>query len=140
MCLYDSYITDLLQLPRSTVELLDIKDNHHPYLPLLIPEFYQSDRNYTINPFVFVDRGEEITEIFSRLQSLVSDIAHTLATPSDTLRERSLKMHQTKLAQLYLELPSFNIPSQSVIRWQRVLTHWQRLLELELEEQRNLSE
>jgi AAA domain len=136
-------IANLLKAPRSTADLLLAQANDHPYLPFLIPEFYQPSNDDETNRALRDEkRNKEVAIIVPRLQSLITDIANTLDTPSASLRERGLENIQIKLTQLQLQLqlPSLGIPPKSVPRWQSVLTQWQTLLDLEMLEQRKLSQ
>ncbi len=132
-------IADLFITPRTTTDLLQTRTLDHPYLPLLVPEFYASEPTGD-NPTPPPSRNPELALIFPRLQSSLTDIANTLNTASIPLRERGLERLQTQLTQLQLQLPGLGIPVKSRPRWEAVLQHWYRLLDLELAEQRQLSQ
>ena len=81
----------------------------------------------------------EIAIIFPKLQTIVQGTQNALNAGAIGLRERALEQILNDIKLFATQLPSL-LPPNSVTRWQQVLTHWQRLLELELTEQRKLSQ
>ena len=132
-----SILAHSLKAPKTTADLLQIQT--HSQLPLLIPEYYQQSIDNETQTIAPIKREPEIAIIFPRLLNLIQATQNALDTGAIGLRERALEqtLNDTKL--LATQLPSL-LPPKSVTRWQSVLTHWQTLLELELIEQRKLSQ
>jgi hypothetical protein len=133
-------VANCLQAAYNTDDLLQIETEDHPQLSLLIPEYYQSTTDGKIEDFTAIKRQHEIVIVFPLLQNLIQNTHTALNIGVIALRERELEQILTDTKLLASQLPSLGIPPKSVPRWQSVLTHWQRLLELELIEQRKQSQ
>jgi hypothetical protein len=132
-------LANCLKSPRTTADLLQTQTDSHPQLPILIPEYYQVSTEEEAQDFISIKRQPEIAIIIPRLQTIVQATQNALRGGAIALRERALEKILNDTQRLSTQLPSL-LPPKSLPRWQSVLTHWQTLLELELTEQRKLSQ
>jgi len=135
-------IADRLTVVSNIPELVATAKSDHPLLPLLIPTFYQSEselENSTPErsaPFI----KAEISRVMPRLQAVAKDVEAALEAGSAALRERALERILNNLLKLQAQLPGLGLESPAIKRWEPVLEQWQRLIQLELEEQQAQSQ
>jgi hypothetical protein len=81
----------------------------------------------------------EVSILFPKFQDIAKDVTNALAASNIALRERGLERILNQLTLLPAQLPGLGLSNRAITRWQPAITRWQRLLELELENQRQLS-
>jgi hypothetical protein len=135
-------VADQLQQIQTIPELVFTANSDHLILPFLISPFYHldSDSDTPISETPLPKVKPELSIILPRLQTIVRDIQSALENKNIALRERGLERINNNLALLKLQLPSLGLKSEAVKRWIPVLERWQRVIELEQNEQRKLSE
>jgi hypothetical protein len=133
-------LANSLQTPRTITDLLRIQTDAHPQLPLLLPEYYQLSTKKNAQNFTPVKRSPEIAIIFSRFQTIATDLQNALNASTIALRERGLDRILQNLQNLRTNLPALGLKQPAIKRWTPVILHWQRLIELELQEQQKLSQ
>jgi len=162
-------ITDQLTAIKNISELIAIATPEHPFLPLLAPTFYQtqtleiensilqtvSSINNSLNRILLIvslisylpnnwsfdiEDGTDINKLLPRLQIVAKDVDAALKAGNIGIRKRALQPILTYLLRLQLQLPELGITTREIKRWQPVLVRWQRVIELELEEQQQQSQ
>jgi hypothetical protein len=162
-------ITDQLTAIKNISELIAIATPEHPFLPLLAPTFYQtqtleienqiiqtiSSFNNSLSRILFlltlirylpnnwsfdIEDGTDINKLLPRLQIVAKDVDAALKAGNIGIRKRALQPILTYLLRLQLQLPELGITTREIKRWQPVLVRWQRVIELELEEQQQQSQ
>jgi hypothetical protein len=127
-------VADQLNLPKTSSEAIRIFQKDHPFLPRLFPRFYdeQTTTETSDNP--------ELDVIFPRFQAIATDLSNALNANTLDLRKRGLDHTIQNLKNLQRKLPNFfryNAPA--VKRWTPVILHWERLIQLDLQDQKKLS-
>ncbi|MEH1967999.1 hypothetical protein [Nostoc sp.] len=135
-------VADQLKQIQSIPELIFTANSDHPILPFLISPFYHLDSDSdTPTPKTPLPKVKpELSILLPRLQTIIQDIQSALENKNVHLRERGLENINNKLIQLQLQLPSLGLKDEAIKRWTPVLKHWQRVIELEQNEQRKLSQ
>jgi hypothetical protein len=132
-------VADQFAIVSNTTELMDSAQPNHPSLPLIIPDFYRSNdsnKSSTI-PKSGIAEIDILVPIF---QQIAKDTTTTLQTSSSALRERGLELLVDKLTILPTQLPGLGLNLKAVQRWQPAIERWQNILELEIAEQRKISQ
>ncbi|MGK7946326.1 MAG: hypothetical protein AB4058_17845 [Microcystaceae cyanobacterium] len=131
-------ITDQLSNIHNFDQIISITKPEHSLFPLLIPTFYQSDSEAEITPQPTASPylKPEISILFPRLQAIARDVEAALEASNAALRERGLERILNKLGLLSTQLSGLGLKPSAIKRWQPVITRWQRVIELELEEQK----
>ena len=135
-------VADQLKKIISIPELLFTANSDHPILPFLISPFYHLDSDSdTPTPETPLPKVKpELFILLPRLQILIQDIESALENENIYLRERGLERINNNVVQLQSQLPSLGLKGEAIKRWTPVLEHWQRVIELEQDEQRKLSQ
>ncbi|WP_199344800.1 MULTISPECIES: AAA family ATPase [Nostoc] len=135
-------VADQLKQIQSIPELIFTANSNHPILPFLISPFYHLDSDSdTPTPETPLPRVKsELSILLPRLQTIIQDIQSALENENLHLRERGLEKINNKLVRLQSQLSSLGLKDEAIKRWAPVLEHWQRVIELEQNEQRKLSE
>ena len=135
-------VADQLKQIESIEQLIFTAKLNHPILPFLISPFYHVDSDGdTLNSETPLPKVKpELSILLPRLQNIVRDIESALENNSIALRERGLERINNNLALLKAQLFSLGLKSEAIKRWTPVLERWQRVIELEQNEQRKLSE
>lgn len=135
-------VADQLKKIISIPELLFTANSDHPILPFLISPFYHLDSDSdTPTPETPLPKVKpELSILLPRLQTIIQDIQSALENQNIPLRERGLEKINDKLVRLQSQLPSFGLKNEAIKRWTPVLEHWQKVIELEQNEQRKLSQ
>jgi hypothetical protein len=84
--------------------------------------------------------GTDINKLFPRLQTFAKDVDAALKAGNIGIRKRALEPIHTYLLRLELQLPELGLTTRALKRWKPVLVRWQRLIELELQEQQKQSQ
>ncbi len=87
-----------------------------------------------------IEDGTDINKVLPRLQIVAKDVDAALKAGNIGIRKRSLEPILTYLLRLQLQLPELGLNTRAIKRWQPVLVKWQRIIELELEEQQKQSQ
>ncbi|MDJ0658692.1 MAG: hypothetical protein QNJ42_04300 [Crocosphaera sp.] len=127
-------IADQLTTFKTFAELVSITKPDHPLLDLLVPNFYRSQSQEENAP------QSELSMVLPRLQEVARDLEAALEASNAALRERSLERVLAKLGRLPTRLLGVGLELPKLKRWQPVITKWQRVIELELEEQQKQSQ
>lgn len=127
-------IADRLFATQTTAELISTASPEHPLFPLLIPSFYAAESIHT--PATI---APELSVLIPELQTIAKDVEAALETSSIALRERGLERILNNLTLLQAQLPGLGLKPKARERWQPVLQRWQRVIQLELEEQQKQS-
>ncbi|MEH2116285.1 AAA family ATPase [Nostoc sp.] len=135
-------VADQLKQIQSIPELIFTTTSDHPILSFLISPFYHLDSNSdTPTPETPLPKVKpDLSILLPRLQTIIQDIESALENQNIPLRERGLEKINDKLVRLQSQLPSFGFKDEAIKRWTPVLEHWQRVLELEQNEQSKLSQ
>ena len=162
-------ITDQLTAIENISELIAIATPEHPFLPLLAPIFYQtqpleienqilqtiSSFNNSLSRTLFIltlirclpknwsfdiEDGTDIYKLLPRLQTVAKDVDAALKAGNIGIRKRALDLIHTDLLRLQVQLPELGLTTRAIKRWQPVLVRWQRVIELELQEQQQQSQ
>ncbi|MEY2976297.1 MAG: hypothetical protein RLZZ435_434 [Cyanobacteriota bacterium] len=128
-------LADQLTAIQTTEALQAVASENHPLFSRLVPSLYQPELDHKA-----VKLPPEVAVLFPKFQTFARDVSNSLAAGNVALRERGLERILTELKLLPTQLPSFGLRSPMVKRWQPVITHWQRLLELELQAQQQQSQ
>ncbi|MGA0199936.1 MAG: AAA family ATPase, partial [Prochlorotrichaceae cyanobacterium] len=120
---------------QTTEALQAVASENHPLFSRLVPSLYQPELDHKA-----VKLPPEVAVLFPKFQTFARDVSNSLAAGNVALRERGLERILTELKLLPTQLPSFGLRSPMIKRWQPVITHWQRLLELELQAQQQQSQ
>ncbi|WP_375514926.1 AAA family ATPase [uncultured Nostoc sp.] len=135
-------VADQLKQIQSIPELIFTANSDHPILPFLISPFYHldfdSDTPTSATPLPKVK--PELSILLPRLQTIIRDIQSALENENIALRERGLEKINNNVVRLQSQLPSLGFKDEAIKRWTPVLEHWQRVIELEQNEQRKLSQ
>jgi hypothetical protein len=84
--------------------------------------------------------GTDINKLLPRLQTLAKDVDAALKAGNIGIRKRALDPIHTYLLRLQLQLPELGLTTRALKRWKPVLVRWQRVIELELQEQQKQSQ
>ncbi|MEH1828398.1 MAG: AAA family ATPase [Nostoc sp.] len=135
-------VADQLKQIQSIPELIFTANLDHPILPFLISPFYHlNSDSYTPNQETPLPKVKpELSILLPRLQTIIQDIQSALENQNIHLRERGLDKINNKLVQLQLQLPSLGLKGEAIKRWTPVLEQWQKVIELEQNEQSKLSQ
>jgi hypothetical protein len=162
-------ITDQLTAIENISELIAIATPEHPFLPLLAPIFYQtqpleienqilqtiSSFNNSLTRTLFlltliiclpnnwsfdIERSTDIYKLLPCLQTVAKDVDAALKAGNIGIRKRALERILTYLLRLQLQLPELGLTTGAIKRWKPVLVRWQRVIELELQEQQKQSQ
>ncbi|MDB9346541.1 AAA family ATPase, partial [Nodularia spumigena] len=135
-------VSDQLQEIKSIPELIFTTNSNHPILPFLISPFYHlDDDSDTPTPDTPLPKVKpELSILLPRLQTIVRDIQSALENKNIALRERGLERINNNLVKLQVQLPSLGLKNEALKRWTPVLESWQRVIELEKNQQRQLSQ
>ncbi|MEZ2248688.1 AAA family ATPase [Microcoleus sp.] len=87
-----------------------------------------------------IEDGTDINKLLPRLQTVAKDVDAALKAGNIGIRKRALEPILTYLLRLQLQLPELGLTTRAIKRWQPVLVRWQRLIELEFEEQKKQSQ
>lgn len=128
-------LADQLTAIQTTEALQAVASENHPLFSRLVPSLYQPELDHKA-----VKLPPEVAVLFPKFQTFARDVSNSLAAGNVALRERGLERILTELKLLPTQLPSFGLRSPMIKRWQPVITHWQRLLELELQAQQQQSQ
>ncbi len=128
-------LADQLLAIQATADLQSVGSDHHPLFPQLVPSLYQLEGNTTA-----IKMPLDVAVMFPKFQTLARDVSNSLEASNLALRERSLERLLNDLKVLPSQLPGLGLRSPMIRRWQPVITHWQRLLELELQAQQRQSQ
>ncbi len=82
----------------------------------------------------------DINKLLRRLRTVAKDVDAALKAGNIGIRKRALEPILTYLLRLQLQLPELGLTTRAIKRWQPVLVRWQRLIELEFEEQKKQSQ
>ena len=127
-------LADQLTAIQTIEDLQSVASENHPLFSLLVPSLYQLELD------IKVKLPSEVAVLFPKFQAFARDVSNSLAASNVALRERGLERILNDLKLLPSQLPSFGLRSPMVKRWQPVILHWQRLLELELQAQQRQSQ
>jgi hypothetical protein len=123
----------------TTTELINSVEKTYPFLPIIIPTFYQSGES--VESLVLPkSENSEIGILFPRLKQIAKDTAAALEGGSAALRERGLERLVEQLKKLPDQLPGLGLKPRAVKRWQPAIERWQHILELEIAEQQKTSQ
>ena len=135
-------VADQLQQITTIPELIFTANSDHPILPFLISPFYHldadSDTPTSETPVPKIN--PELSIILPRLQTIIRDIQSALENKNIALRERGLERINNNLVKLQVQLPSLGLKGEAIKRWTSVLESWQKVIEMEQNKQRKLSE
>ena len=87
-----------------------------------------------------IEDGTDINKLLPRLQIVAKDVDAALKAGNIGIRKRALEPILTYLLRLQLQLPELGLNTRAIKRWQPVLLRWQRVIELELQEQQQQSQ
>jgi hypothetical protein len=87
-----------------------------------------------------IEYGADINKLLPRLQTVAKDVDAALKAGSSAIRERGLEKILNNLGLLQVQVPGLLLKPRAIKRWQPVLLRWQRVIELELEEQKKQSQ
>ncbi|QMS90197.1 ATP-binding protein [Nostoc edaphicum CCNP1411] len=135
-------VADQLKQIQSIPELIFTTNSDHRILPFLISPFYHLDSDSdTSTPEIPLPKVKpELSILLPRLQTIIQDIQSALENENIARRERGLEKINNKLVQLQSQLSSLGLKDEAIKRWTPVLEHWQRVIELEQNEQCKLSQ
>jgi hypothetical protein len=89
---------------------------------------------------VDIEDGTDINKLLPRLQTVAKDVDAALKAGNIGIRKRALEPILTYLLRLQLQLPELGLTTRAIKRWKPVLVEWQRVIELELQEQQQQSQ
>jgi len=96
--------------------------------------------SYFANNWPFdIEDGTDINKLLPRLQTVAKDVDAALKAGNIGIRKRALAPILTYLLRLQLQLPELGLTTGAIKRWKPVLVRWQRVIELELQEQQKQS-
>ena len=127
-------VADQLNAPKISSEAIQITKKDHPFLPTLIPQFYDDETTVTTSG------SHEVDLLLPRFQTIATDLSNALNASTIALRERGLDRIIQNLQNLQTNLPALGLKPIAIKRWTPVILHWQRLIQLELQEQQKLSQ
>ena len=130
-------VSDQIQSPRTAIEAIQITQQNHPFLPILVPQFYEENLDETIAK---ASGSTEVDLMLPRFQTIATDLSNALNASTIALRERGLDRIIQNLQNLQTNLPAIGLKAPAIKRWTPVIFHWQRLIQLELQEQQKLSQ
>ncbi len=149
-------VADQLEAVSSISEIVVIATREHLLLPLLLPTFYQSENEQEKQPQqqtneTFIEQViERLTSVFPyttdisivlpRLQAVAKDVDAALQAGSAALRERGLERILNNISLLQAQLPGLGLKTSAIKRWQPVIERWQRVIQIELEQEQKQSE
>lgn len=87
-----------------------------------------------------LEDGTDINKVLPQLQIVAKDVDAALKAGNIGIRKRALESILTDLLRLQLQLPELGLTTRAIKRWQPVLVRWQRVIELELQEQQQQSQ
>ena len=87
-----------------------------------------------------IEDGTDINKLLPRLQTVAKDVDAALKAGNIGIRKRALEPILTYLLRLQLQLPELGLTIRAIKRWQPVLVKWQRVIELELQEEQQQSQ
>lgn len=90
--------------------------------------------------FHIEEDGSDINKLLPRLQIVAKDVDAALKGGNPAIQERGLVNILNNLRSLHEKLYGLGLTTRAVKRWQPVLVRWQRIIELELQEQQKQSQ
>jgi len=97
--------------------------------------------SYFANNWPFdIEDGTDINKLLPRLQTVAKDVDAALKAGNIGIRKRALEPILTYLLRLQLQLPELGLTTGAIKRWKPVLVRWERVIELELQEQQKQSQ
>jgi hypothetical protein len=116
----------------------------HPILSRIASNIYtdfniETSAGQSRNKVNFI-QSEGKTAVITGFQTIATDLSNALNASTIALRERGLDRIIQNLQNLQTNLPALGLKAPAIKRWTPVILHWQRLIELELQDQQKLSQ
>lgn len=87
-----------------------------------------------------IEDGTDINKLLPLMKTVAKDVDAALKAGNIGIRKRALEPILTDLLRLQLQVPELGLTTRAIKRWKPVLVRWQRVIELELEEQKQQSQ
>ncbi|MEM9219052.1 MAG: hypothetical protein AAGD25_32555 [Cyanobacteria bacterium P01_F01_bin.150] len=133
-------VSDQLTAVKTLADLTQIHTLEHPFLPILVPDFYRSatELERSGDEVIESTKSSEIKILLPKFQAIAADMQAALAAGSVVLQQRNLEsIRNGKLQSLQNQLSGLGFRQPTINRWQRVIQRWERVIDLELEQKKS---